>query len=105
VHLAVLNQASMHYRLGNLDEALTSVMESIKISQNKNDKESILECLLWLYQIIGELGNKEQVREAFYILVKITFGTCDDIVISSISNNLCSLQSQLCIARIPTQTI
>jgi len=48
VHQPALNLASLRLRLGHLDEAMMSVMEAIKISQNKNDHESILQCLIWL---------------------------------------------------------
>ena len=39
-----------------------SVMESIKISQNKNDHEGILQCLVWLQQISRAMGNTEQEK-------------------------------------------
>ena len=48
VHQSAVNLANLHFRLGHLDESLLSVMESIKISQIKNDHESILQCLIWL---------------------------------------------------------
>ena len=57
-----LNLANLRLRLGCLDEAMSSVMEAIKISQNKNDHESILQCLVWLQQILAGLGNKQQER-------------------------------------------
>jgi hypothetical protein len=62
VHQPALNLANLRLRLNNIDESLLSVMESIKISQNKNDHESILQCLVWLQQILGALGNKAQER-------------------------------------------
>lgn len=62
VHQPALNLASLRLRLGHLDEAMMSVMEAIKISQNKNDHESILQCLIWLQQILGGLGNKNQEK-------------------------------------------
>lgn len=48
VHHPALNLAGLRFRLGQLDQSLLSVMESIKISQNKNDHEGILQCLVWL---------------------------------------------------------
>ena len=39
-----------------------SVVESIKISQNKNDHEGILQCLVWLQQISRAMGNTEQEK-------------------------------------------
>jgi hypothetical protein len=59
VHQPALNLAGLRFRLGQLDQSLTSVMESIKISQNKNDHDSILQCLVWMHQIFGALGNKD----------------------------------------------
>lgn len=62
VHNPALNLAGVRFRLGQLDQAILSVTESIKISQNKNDHEGILQCLFWLQQISRALGNKEQER-------------------------------------------
>ena len=59
---AVINIVGLQLRLGNLDESLFSVLESIKISQNKTDHEAIIHCLLWLTQIISAFGNKEQEK-------------------------------------------
>ena len=59
VHHPALNLAGLRFRLGQLDQSLLSVMESIKISQNKNDHEGILQCLVWLQQISRAMGNKE----------------------------------------------
>ena len=42
VHLPELNLASMQLRLGHTDQALLAVLETIRISQNKNDHEAIL---------------------------------------------------------------
>ena len=42
VHHPALNLAGLLFRLGQYDQSLLSVMESIKISQNKNDHEGIL---------------------------------------------------------------
>ena len=62
VHHPALNLAGLLFRLGQYDQSLLSVMESIKISQNKNDHEGILQCLVWLQQISRALGNKEQEK-------------------------------------------
>ena len=62
VHHPALNLAGLLFKLGQLDQSLLSVMESIKISQNKNDHEGILQCLVWLQQIARAMGNKEQER-------------------------------------------
>jgi hypothetical protein len=42
VHHPELNMASLQLRLGQVDQALLAVLETIRISQNKNDHESIL---------------------------------------------------------------
>ena len=62
VHYPALNLAGLRYRLGQFDASLLSVMESIKISQNKNDHDGILQCLVWLQQVSGALGNKDQEK-------------------------------------------
>ena len=42
VHQPALNLAGLHLRLGQLDQSLLGVLETIRISQNKNDHEAIL---------------------------------------------------------------
>ncbi len=42
VHQPELNLAGLQLRLGHIDQALLSVLETIKISQNKNDHEAII---------------------------------------------------------------
>lgn len=59
VHLPELNMAGVTFRLGMIDKALLSVLETIRIAQNKNDHEAILQCLVWLQQILKSVGNKD----------------------------------------------
>eukprot|EP00347_Sterkiella_histriomuscorum_P022054 403331848 len=63
VHQPELNMAGMQLRLGMLDQALLSVLETIRISQNKNDHEAILQCLIWLHQILIKVGSRSQERQ------------------------------------------
>jgi hypothetical protein len=53
--------------MGQYDAALTSIHESIKIAQNKNDHETVLDCTVWLYQILESMSSsikgKEQQRQ------------------------------------------
>jgi hypothetical protein len=59
VHYPALNIAGLQLRLGHIDQALLSILETIRISQNKNDHEAILQCLFWLSQILNFIGSKE----------------------------------------------
>ena len=57
VHQPELNLANLQLRLGQIDQALLAVLETIRISQNKNDHEAILQCLVLLQQIRRVLGR------------------------------------------------
>ena len=59
-----LSIAALQYRLGHFDAALASIQEAIKIAQNKNDHETVLDCSLWLHQIKRALGKNKEVTEA-----------------------------------------
>ncbi len=48
VHQPELNLANIQLRMGQVDQALLAVLETIRISQNKNDHEAILQCLVLL---------------------------------------------------------
>lgn len=48
VHQPALNLALIRLKHGQLDEALLGVMEAVKLAQNKNDHESITQCLVLL---------------------------------------------------------
>lgn len=63
VHRTALGLAALRYKLGQYDAALQAVLEGIRIAQNKNDYETILECTIWLYQISGVLGNRQQEKQ------------------------------------------
>ena len=58
IHKTALSLAAMRYKLGQYDAAFHSVIEAIKIAQNKNDSASILECSVWLQHISSALGNR-----------------------------------------------
>ena len=62
VHYPALNLSGLLLKLGWLDESLLSILETIRISQNKNDHEGILQCLVWLQQFLGLTGNRDQER-------------------------------------------
>jgi hypothetical protein len=49
VHRLALSVASLRYKMGQYDAALSSIHESIKIAQNKNDHETVLDCMVWLH--------------------------------------------------------
>lgn len=67
VHRLALSIASLRHKMGQYDAALTSIHESIKIAQNKNDHETVLDCTVWLYQILESMSSsikgKEQQRQ------------------------------------------
>jgi len=60
VHQPELNLAGMQLRLNHIDQALLAVLETIRISQNKNDHEAILQCLVLLQQIRRVLGTSDK---------------------------------------------
>ena len=73
VYQPALYKAGICFRLGQYDQALISVRESIKLSQSKNDSSFILHCLVWLKQIMGVLGNKSQeLKILHHILAQTT---------------------------------
>ena len=49
VHRTSLSLAAIHFKLGHLDASLEAVQEAIRIAQNKNDYETILDSTVWLY--------------------------------------------------------
>eukprot|EP01016_Furgasonia_blochmanni_P035451 TRINITY_DN3931_c0_g1_i1.p1 TRINITY_DN3931_c0_g1~~TRINITY_DN3931_c0_g1_i1.p1 ORF type:complete len:365 (+),score=29.56 TRINITY_DN3931_c0_g1_i1:179-1273(+) len=57
VNHASLNLSRGNLKMGYLDEALKSIEETLRISQNNSDEESINHCLIFLYKIAGLLGN------------------------------------------------
>jgi len=58
-----LSLAALQFRLGHYDAALSAILEAIKIAQNKNDHETVLDCSVWLQQIHRALGNAEKDKE------------------------------------------
>ncbi|KAJ8948335.1 hypothetical protein NQ318_019320 [Aromia moschata] len=48
---AALNLAILHYHFGHTEEALASLKESIKISQEANDNVCLQHALSWLYRL------------------------------------------------------
>lgn len=69
VYQPALYKAGLCFRLGQYDQALASVRESIKISQSKNDSTFILHCLVWLKQIMAALGNKSQEMKILHHII------------------------------------
>jgi len=61
-HNSLIPLSSMHIRLGNLDEGLISLIECIKLAQNKKDNQGIIKCLIWLQEIVKAFGNIEQAE-------------------------------------------
>lgn len=59
INHAILNLANLNFKMGFYDEVLRGVSEALRISQNNTDDESINQCLCYLYQIAGILGNHE----------------------------------------------
>lgn len=51
--------------MGLYDEVLKGVSEALRISQNNGDDEGINQCLCYLYQISGLLGNSNEVNSLF----------------------------------------
>jgi hypothetical protein len=73
-HNSLVPLSSVHIRLGNLDEGLISLIECIKLAQNKKDNQGIIKCLIWLQQIIKAFGNVEQAE--MLILEQILIQCC-----------------------------
>ena len=62
LHNSLIPLSGLHVRLGNLDEGLISLIECIKLAQNKKDNQGIIKWLVWLQQIIKAFGNVEQAE-------------------------------------------
>ena len=73
-HNSLIPLSGMHIRLGNLDEGLISLIECIKLAQNKKDNQGIIKCLIWLQQIVKAFGNVEQAE--MLILEQILIQSC-----------------------------
>ena len=43
-----LTLAALHFKLAQFDQALTEILETIKLAQTKGDKETVIECAIWL---------------------------------------------------------
>ena len=63
VHRTALALAAIQYKLGQYDAALASILEATRIAQNKNDPATVLDCIVWQYQIQGALGNREKEKQ------------------------------------------
>jgi len=62
VHRTAISLTALRFKLGQFDAALSSTLEAIRIAQNKNDYSTILDCTIWLHQISGAMGNREQEK-------------------------------------------
>ena len=62
LHNSLMSLSGLHVRLGNLDEGLISLIEWIKVAQNKKDNQGIIKWLVWLQQIIKAFGNVEDAE-------------------------------------------
>ena len=58
----------MQFKVGNFEAALEAIEECIKISQNKNDADTILDCSVWLYSISGSIGGEENFNQQRLLL-------------------------------------
>ena len=65
INHAILNLANLNFKMGLYDEVLKGVSEALRISQNNGDDEGINQCLCYLYQISGLLGNSNEVNSVF----------------------------------------
>jgi hypothetical protein len=74
-HNSLIPLSGLHIRFGNLDEGLISLIECIKLAQNKKDNQGIIKCLLWLQQIVKAFGKVEQAE--MLILEQILVLSCD----------------------------
>eukprot|EP01117_Protostelium_nocturnum_P016520 TRINITY_DN6554_c0_g1_i1.p1 TRINITY_DN6554_c0_g1~~TRINITY_DN6554_c0_g1_i1.p1 ORF type:complete len:742 (-),score=298.00 TRINITY_DN6554_c0_g1_i1:185-2356(-) len=71
---SVLNLAIIHYHFGHMEESTQAIHETIRIAQDRNDKECLAYCLSWLSQI-SEFSSKESRSQHHeyrqYLLQKI----------------------------------
>ena len=62
VHRSALSLGALRLRLGQYDAALESILECIKLAQNKNDHDTVNDSIIWLSQISGALSKKDRER-------------------------------------------
>lgn len=48
---AVLNLAGLHFRFGNIDEALQAIRETVRVAQQNNDHACVAHALAWLFRV------------------------------------------------------
>jgi hypothetical protein len=92
-HNSLIPLSGLHIRLGNLDEGLISLIECIKLAQNKKDNQGIIKCLIWLQQIVKAFGNVEQAE--MLILEQILIQCCIHNL-PQLFNSMALEYSQLC---------
>lgn len=70
--------------MGLYDEVLKGVSEALRISQNNGDDEGINQCLCYLYQISGLIGNSNEVEIILNILIKKKEDKIENFIRSSL---------------------
>lgn len=91
-HNSVMPYSSMNIRLGNLDEGLISLIECIKLAQNKKDNYCLIKSLVWLQQIVKAFGNVEQAQ---MLIVEQILINCCIYNLPHVYNNMALEYSQL----------